>query len=125
MATDPAGPLLRRLRHAAGRGQPGEQSDAQLLERFVHSRDEAAFEQLVRAHGPMVLAACGRLLGNPPDAEDAFQATFLVLARKAGSIRQRPSLAGWLYAVACRTALEARAMRSRRRRTEIQVESLP
>jgi RNA polymerase sigma-70 factor (ECF subfamily) len=99
--------------------------DSLLLDRFLSSRDEVAFEQLVRAHGPMVLGVCRRLLGHEQDAEDAFQATFLVLARKADSIRQRGSLAGWLYAVACRTAMEARAMRSRLRRKETQVEALP
>jgi RNA polymerase sigma factor (sigma-70 family) len=125
MASDSAGALLHRLRRAATRSQATDVADSSLLERFLTSRDEVAFEQLVRAHGPMVLGVCRRLLGHEQDAEDAFQATFLILSRKAGSIRRRGSLAGWLYAVACRTAMEARAMRSRLRRNETQVEPLP
>jgi RNA polymerase sigma factor (sigma-70 family) len=125
MASDSAGVLLHRLRRAATRSQAGDVADSSLLERFLTSRDEIAFEQLVRAHGPMVLGVCRRLLGHEQDAEDAFQAAFLILSRKAGSIRRRGSLAGWLYAVACRTAMEARAMRSRLRRNEIRVEPLP
>jgi RNA polymerase sigma factor (sigma-70 family) len=125
MASDSAGVLLHRLRRAATRSQAGDVADSSLLERFLTSRDEIAFEQLVRAHGPMVLGVCRRLLGHEQDAEDAFQATFLILSRKAGSIRRRGSLAGWLYAVACRTAMEARAMRSRLRRNETQLEPLP
>jgi len=125
MASDSAGVLLHRVRRAATLSQAAELTDGALLDRFLTSRDEVAFEQLVRAHGPMVLAVCRRLLGHEQDAEDAFQATFLVLSRKAGSIRRRGSLAGWLYAVACRTAMEARAMRSRLRRKETQVEALP
>jgi RNA polymerase sigma factor (sigma-70 family) len=91
-------------------------ADAPLLRAFAITRSAEAFEDLVRRHGPMVLAACRRVLGDPDDAEDAFQAVFLVLARKAGTVRGH--LAGWLYAVAVRTARGVRIMRQRRRKHE-------
>jgi RNA polymerase sigma factor (sigma-70 family) len=87
-----------------------------LLRTFEATRSEGTFEELVRRHGPMVLATCRRILGNPDDAEDAFQAVFLVLARKASTVRG--NLAGWLYAVAVRTARGVRIMRERRRKHE-------
>jgi RNA polymerase sigma factor (sigma-70 family) len=91
------------------------QSDHELLERFAANRDECAFAELVRRHGPMVLAACRRALGHEQDAEDVFQAAFLVLARKAGSIVDGACVGGWLYQVAYRLALRARASGNRRR----------
>ena len=99
--------LVRRLRRAAG--PPADAaSDASLLERFVAGRDEAAFELLLWRHGPMVFSVCRRMLPCDEDAEDAFQAAFLLLARKAASIRRREAVAGWLYQTACRVALRAR-----------------
>jgi RNA polymerase sigma factor (sigma-70 family) len=93
-------------------------TDGQLLERFVHRRDGVAFATLLRRHGPMVLGVCRRVLRGGPDAEDAFQATFLVLARKAGTLGRPELLANWLYGVAYRTALHMRARSARRRLLE-------
>jgi RNA polymerase sigma factor (sigma-70 family) len=115
MATTQANSVLRHLRPLlAGGAVP----DQQLLEQFLTGRDEAAFAALVRRHGPLVYGACRRVLGSGPDAEDAFQAAFLVLARKAGSLRRQESLAGWLYQVSVRVALRARGQAATRRRHE-------
>ena len=92
--------------------------DGELLDRFVRRQDNGAFETLVRRHGPMVLRTCRRALGNGHDAEDALQATFLVLARKGAAIRNRSSLGGWLYEVAHHLAIRARADAARRVRHE-------
>ncbi len=89
--------------------------DGHLLERFIRERDEPAFAELVRRHGPMVLGVCRRVLDNPHDAEDCFQAAFMVLVRKAESIRPSSMVGNWLYGVAYRTALEARKLAARRR----------
>jgi RNA polymerase sigma factor (sigma-70 family) len=98
-------------------------SDAQLLSRFAAARDaasESAFRELVHRHGSMVMGVCRQILRHPHDADDAFQATFLVLVRKADSIRVAESLAPWLYAVAYRTARRARAVASRYRSTPVE-----
>jgi RNA polymerase sigma factor (sigma-70 family) len=89
-------------------------SDAVLLGRFVDQWDQEAFRDLVRRHGPMVLGVCARILRDPHAAEDAFQATFLLLVRKAGSVRKRESVGPWLYGVARRVAIEARGVAARR-----------
>jgi RNA polymerase sigma factor (sigma-70 family) len=120
--------FVRALRTQGG----ADQSDGQLLSQFLGRRDEAAFASLVRRHGPMVLAVCRRVLGNLADAEDAFQATFLVLVRKAGALGARAVLGDWLHGVARRTALSARRACARRRakeqamaRPEVQGETVP
>ncbi len=99
--------------------------DAELLERFLARRDPSAFAELVRRHGPMVLGVCRRVLHDFHDAEDAFQATFLVLVRKAAAIRRRELLGNWLYGVAYRVARDARAAALRRQVHEAQVNPMP
>jgi RNA polymerase sigma factor (sigma-70 family) len=96
-------------------------SDAQLLQRFCRQQDGEAFAALVRRHGPLVLGVCRRLLRHEQDAEDAFQATFLVLIKKAGGVDGRDTLAGFLYGIAYRTALKARSLAARRQRKEAEV----
>src|SRR5436309_1161276 len=91
--------LLQYLRHAFLRSQDQDASDGQLLECFLTQRDERAFEALIRRHGAMVLGVCLRVLHHAQDAEDAFQATFLVLVRKAAYLRGRKTLGNWLYGV--------------------------
>jgi RNA polymerase sigma factor (sigma-70 family) len=107
--------VLDHLRKQAEPEDVRDLGDAELLERFRARGDEAAFALLVQRHGPMVLGLCRRLLGDPAEAEDAFQATFLVLLRNSNSIRKRDSLAGWLHGVAYRVATRARAHAQRRR----------
>jgi RNA polymerase sigma factor (sigma-70 family) len=113
--------VLEHLRLADGGGL----TDGQLLTRFLANRDEAAFAALVRRHGPMVLGVCGRVLGHVHDAEDAFQATFLILACKAASVVRGEALAAWLCRVAYRAALQARAKALARRAHERQVAQMP
>jgi RNA polymerase sigma factor (sigma-70 family) len=117
MTTTRAGLVLRHLRGLASRPAGGV-DDRQLLERFAAGRDEAAFEALLRRHGPMVLGVCRRLLRDPNDADDAFQATFLMLARKADAITRGDSVGGWLHQVAYTTALKAKAGAAARQRHE-------
>src|SRR5262245_12019200 len=114
MATRQLRPVLRQVRRwAAGRLDAGA-TDAHLLRRFLADRDEAAFATLLRRHGPLVLGVARRVLGRVEDAEDVFQATFLLLARKAGAIRKRESVGSWLHGVAYRLALKARGRAVRR-----------
>jgi len=117
--THPVLGFLRRL--SAGRDDA---PDAELLRRFVGGRDGDAFAALVRRHGPLVFGVCVRVLGNTADAEDAFQATFVVLARRAASVGRPGVLANWLYGVARRTALKAKAAVVRRRRHEARAAAL-
>src|SRR5436305_96070 len=106
--------LLRQARRAVLDGA-GEPSDRELLLDYARYGDPAALEALIARHGAFVMGVCRRVLGNEQDAEDAFQAAFLVLAKKAGSLDCPGSLAGWLHAVAHRLALRARADSARRR----------
>src|SRR5690242_21038924 len=108
MTAGRADTLLRRLCEAAEAEATRGLSDAVLLERFAARREEAAFAALVRRHGPLVWGVCRRVLRCEQDAEDAFQATFLALARKAATAGRQGSLSGWLYQVAYRVALRAR-----------------
>ncbi|HEV3443099.1 MAG TPA: sigma-70 family RNA polymerase sigma factor [Gemmataceae bacterium] len=110
--------VLRHLRRVAFLHDHDRLSDGQLLEQFLLQREEAAFEALVRRHGAMVLGVCRRVLRHEADAEDAFQATFLVLVRKAGTVQPRDHVGHWLYGVAYRTALRAKALEARRRMKE-------
>lgn len=112
---------LQRL----GTGDVERLTDCQLLERFTEHEDQGAFGVLVRRHGALVLSVCWRLLRHAQDAEDAFQATFLVLARKSGSVNWRESVAGWLHEVACRVAAEARGKTIRRKTRETLMETIP
>src|SRR5690349_3161952 len=108
--------VLRHIRKLAGESAVEEAAGGQLLERFVTHGDEAAFATLVQRHSPLVYAVCRRVLQQDQDAEDALQATFLILARKAGSIHKRQALGSWLHGVAFRTALSARKSIMRRRK---------
>jgi serpin B len=118
MAQNPLSTALRHIRRFLGARAGGESSDRVLLDRFTQQHDETAFAALVERHGPMVLAVCRRLLENSHDADDAFQATFLVLVRKVGMIPWRESIGPWLHRVAHRVALKARANRGRRQASE-------
>ncbi len=109
-----SGVLFGQLERLFGQGTATGLTEGELLERFVTRRDEAAFEALVARHGPMVLGVCRHLLRDPNDVDDAFQATFLVLVKKAGSVRQCELLGNWLYGVAFRVANRARALAARR-----------
>lgn len=121
MARAASGTLVQRIESLFESGSVAGLSDRQLLARFEMRRDscgEAAFAALVTRHGRMVLHVCTQLLGDAHHAEDAFQAVFLVLARRAGSIQDPDRLDNWLYGVALRTAQKARVRRARQRRNE-------
>jgi RNA polymerase sigma-70 factor (ECF subfamily) len=117
--------VIRHLRRAVLRQDGAGRTDGQLLASFLEQKDQAAFEALVRRHGPMVFGVCRRVVRNHHDAEDAFQATFLVLARKASSVRPRERVANWLHGVALRTARKAQTMLTKRRGREKQVTEMP
>jgi RNA polymerase sigma factor (sigma-70 family) len=121
MATAQLGALLRHL-HTLAANRSMHASDRQLLDDFAARHDETAFAGLVARHGPMVLRVCRRVLGHEHDAEDAFQAAFLVLARHVGSIQKRDALASWLHGVAYRTAMRGKRSAARRRKHELRAE---
>src|SRR5437667_8234323 len=117
----PASQMSKAIQHLHKTLVVQEASDGKLLERFVGHREASAFEVLVRRHGPMVWGVCRRILSNYHDAEDAFQATFLVLVRKAASIAPKEMVGNWLYGVAHLTASKARAVAAKRKGRERQV----
>jgi RNA polymerase sigma factor (sigma-70 family) len=124
MAIETLGAALRQINRLFAEGVVAGLSDTELLERFVTRGDAGAFEALVGRHGPMVLSVCRGTLRDPHDAEDAFQATFLVLVQKGGTIRGRGALAGWLHQVAHRVAIQANIAAARRRTREREVEQM-
>jgi RNA polymerase sigma factor (sigma-70 family) len=125
MANSRIEPIIQHLRRTMLRCGKAGLTDGQLLERFVADRDAAAFEALVRRHGRMVLGVCRRVLGDPHDADDCFQATFLVLVRKAASVSPPERVGNWLYGVAHTTAVRVRSANAKRRRRETHVAALP
>ncbi len=125
MPTGPANRFMPTLRRVVLAGTVSDRTDGQLLGAFVTDRDADAFAGLVRRHGPMVLGVCRRVTGDSTTADDAFQAVFLVLARRAAAIKPREQVGNWLYGVAYRTAIKARMVLARRRSREKQVEVMP
>ena len=118
MASLRAGAAMRQIHLLFGEGTLAGLPDAQILERYVVQHDELAFTALVQRHGPMVLAVCRSILDDPNDADDAFQAAFLLLARKAKSLWVDDSLGGWLHRVASRIAFQMKSDDARRRDQE-------
>src|SRR5262245_41335644 len=118
------GSFLRQL-EVLNESLAAQLTDGELLERFAWRRDETAFAVVVHRHGGLVLGVCRRILPIAQDAEDAYQATFLVLARKAHAFRSQKSIANWLYGVARRTAMKSRERAARRRRVEKVAPMLP
>src|SRR5262245_5798919 len=123
MAVAAANRLIQHLRRAVGPVQ--EPGDGQLLDSFLVRRDGEAFAALMRRHGPMVWGVCRRLAGHEQDAEDAFQATFLILVRRGESVWPRDHVGNWLHGVAFRTARKARQLADRRRAREKQLATVP
>jgi RNA polymerase sigma factor (sigma-70 family) len=124
MPTSPMASVIEHLRKSVLLRDEAGLRDGELLGSFIERHDEVALAALIQRHGPMVWGVCRRLLGHH-DAEDAFQATFLVLARKAASVVPRAMVGIWLYGVAHRTALQARRTAARRRAREVQVTVMP
>ncbi|HJZ92061.1 MAG TPA: sigma-70 family RNA polymerase sigma factor [Gemmataceae bacterium] len=118
MTREPLSQFVRQLRRTLDADALAAVPDPELLAAFRRGRDPAAFETLIHRHGPKVLAACGKVLADPADIEDAFQATFVVLMRDPGAVRDGRRLGGWLYGVAHRVSLKA--LTRRRRREEIE-----
>src|SRR5262249_22817963 len=118
MTVTSVGAFLRRLSRGMAAETLANESDRQLVGRWLKERDGAAFEGLVRRHGPMVYRVCWRILQQTEDVEDAFQATFLVLATKLRTLRKHQSLGSWLHGVGRRVALKAQAQGDARRRRE-------
>src|SRR5262245_14772299 len=125
MTTSPMAELIQQLRRVVLLRDGAGLTDGQLLDAYISRRDETALAALVQRHGPMVWGVCRRVLGNYHDAEDAFQATFLVLVRRAASVTPREMVANWLYGVAHQAALKARATIGARKARERQVVELP
>jgi RNA polymerase sigma factor (sigma-70 family) len=122
---NPAATLLEHIRQLASAGTMVGHGDQELLRRYLQCRDKAAFGVLVRRHGGMIWNAARRFLPQAADADDVFQAAFLVLAREAKSLLKHPSLAGWLHETTCRLAKRARASAVRRSRHEGQMPERP
>ncbi len=125
MSSTQVGAVLRHIRKLATVRKDHERPDHELLERFAGHRDEAAFAALLRRHGPMVLGVCRSVLHDLHDAEDAFQAAFLLLSQKAASIHRREAVSGWLYRVAYHAAVRAKANAARRRILEKRAVIMP
>src|ERR1700746_2155544 len=118
MATKQLNRVIQTIRRVAVDRDAAEPTDGQLLDSYLNNREETAFAALVRLHAPMVWGVCRRVLHSHHDAEDAFQATFLVLLRKANSIVPRELVGNWLYGVAYRTTLKARTIAAKRKGRE-------
>src|SRR5262249_17447320 len=125
MSSAHVGAVLQHIRKLVTPGQDHDLPDHQLLERFALARDEAAFAALLRRHGPMVLGVCQSVLHEWHDAEDAFQAAFLLLEQKGGSIHRREAVSGWLYRVAYHLAVRTKANAARRRVIERRAVTMP
>src|SRR5262249_51991734 len=125
MSSAQVGAVLQQIRKLADVRHDDEAADHQLLERFARHQDEDAFAALLRRHGPMVLRVCQSVLHELHDAEDAFQAAFLLLAQKAGSIHRREAVSAWLYRVAYHLAIRAGANAARRRVVEKRAVTMP
>jgi RNA polymerase sigma factor (sigma-70 family) len=125
LATSVVDTFIGHLRQSLLLRDEGDRTDGQLLDSFIDRKDESAFAALMYRHSPMVLSVCRRIARNQHDAEDAFQATFLVLVRKASSVRPRQMVANWLHGVACRTATKAKTLRAKRQMREQNVAQMP